>query len=114
MGTFELSETFPGFFDPDTNNSTMSDQEKIELANTIGYRYIAPVIFAIGLSGNILILIILSNRKKFSSRIYVYLRAYAITDFTCLCFAVSGVISQMSRTYTYNVNHTDKPLQVRI
>ena len=112
MGTFELSETFPGFFDPDTNNSTMSDQEKIELANTIGYRYIAPVIFTIGLSGNVLILIILSNRKKFSSRIYTYLRALAITDIICLSFAVSGIIHQMWRGYTYDENHIDKPLQV--
>ena len=112
MDKFEIFQTIPGLFDPDTSNNTMTDQEKIELANTIGYGYIAPAILAIGLSGNTLILIILSNRKKFSSRIYTYLRALAITDIVCLSFAVSGIIHQMWRGYTYDENHIDKPLQV--
>ena len=112
MGEFEISETSPGFFDSDSNNNTMNDQEKIELANTIGYGYIAPTILAIGLSGNTLIIIILSNRKRFSSRIYTYLRALAITDIICLSLSVSGIIHQMWRGYTYDENHIDKPLQV--
>ena len=112
MGEFEISETSPGFFDSDSNNNTMNDQEKIELANTIGYGYIAPAILAIGLSGNTLIIIILSNRKRFSSRIYTYLRALAITDIVCLSLSVSGIIHQMWRGYTYDENHIDKPLQV--
>ena len=86
-----------GFIDPDAENSTcMSDQELIALANGIGYRYVAPVIFAIGLLGNVANIVVLQNTKRFSGRLYVYLRALALTDIICLSFAVSGIIHQMA------------------
>ena len=118
MSSLKLSDTHferkvLTFFEPDENNSTsMSDQEIIELANVIGYKYIAPVIFAIGLVGNVANVIILRNRKRFSGRLYIYLRALAITDIICLSFAISGIIHQMERPYTYDEKHTGEPLQV--
>ena len=86
-----------GFIDPDAENSTcMSDQELIALANGIGYKYVAPVIFAIGLLGNVANIVVLQNTKRFSGRLYIYLRALALTDIICLSFAVSGIIHQMA------------------
>lgn len=101
------------FFEPDENNSTsMSNQELIELANVIGYKYLAPIIFAFGLVGNVANMIILSNMKKFSGRLYIYLRALAIADIICVCFAISGIIHQMERPYTFDEHHAGEPLQV--
>ena len=101
------------FIEPDQSNCTiMSNLEIIELANIIGYKYIAPVIFAIGLLGNVANVIILRNRKKFSGRLYIYLRALAITDIICLSFAASGIIHQMQRPYTFDENHIGEPLKV--
>ena len=109
----DYEDCVPTFIEPDMDNCTCkSDQEIIELANSIGYKYIAPVIFALGLAGNLANIIILRNRKKFSGRLYIYLRALAITDIICLCFAISGIIHQMSRPYTFDENHTGEPVQV--
>ena len=105
----------PTFIEPDTDNCTcLADKELIELANYYGYKYVAPVIFAIGLAGNVANMIILRNRKKFSGRLYIYLRALALTDILCLCFAISGIIHQMSRPFTFDETHIGQPLQVTL
>ena len=60
----------------------------IHNANLIAYGIVAPVIFAIGLAGNLATLVTLANTTKFSGRIYTYIRALAISDLTCLIFCV--------------------------
>ena len=103
----------PQFIEPDADNCTcLSDQELIERANYYGYKYVAPGIFAIGLAGNTANIIILRNQKKFKGRLYIYLRALAITDIICLCFAISGIIHQMSRPFTFDESHMGEPVQV--
>ena len=108
-----IEECVPQFIEPDADNCTCkSDQELIELANYYGYKYVAPGIFAIGLAGNTANIIILRNQKKFKGRLYIYLRALAITDIVCLCFAISGIIHQMSRPFTFDESHFGEPVQV--
>ena len=103
----------PEFIEPDADNCTCkSDQELIQLANYYGYKYVAPGIFAVGLAGNTANIIILRNQKKFKGRLYIYLRALAITDIVCLCFAISGIIHQMSRPFTFDESHFGEPVQV--
>ena len=103
----------PTFIEPDADNCTCkSDQELIQLANYYGYKYVAPGIFAVGLAGNTANIIILRNQKKFKGRLYIYLRALAITDIVCLCFAISGIIHQMSRPFTFDESHMGEPVQV--
>ena len=110
---FHSKSCIPTFIEPDTDNCTcLADKELIELANYYGYKYVAPVIFAIGLAGNVANMIILRNRKKFSGRLYIYLRALALTDIMCLCFAISGIIHQMSRPFTFDESHLGEPVQV--
>ena len=106
-------ECLPEFIEPDADNCTCkSDQELIQLANYYGYKYVAPGIFAVGLAGNTANIIILRNQKKFKGRLYIYLRALAITDIVCLCFAISGIIHQMSRPFTFDESHFGEPVQV--
>ena len=101
------------FIEPDENNDTrLSDQEMIEFANEIGYGYVAPIIFAIGLAGNVANVIVLKNKKKFSGRLYSYLRALAITDIICLCFAISFIVHLRARPYTIDHIHTGQPTEV--
>ena len=53
------------------------------------YTYWAPVLYFLGLFGSIASLVTLQN-SKFSARIYVYLRALALSDFFFLAFAISN------------------------
>ena len=53
------------------------------------YTYWAPMLYFLGLFGSIASLVTLQN-SKFSARIYVYLRALALSDFFFLAFAISN------------------------
>ena len=80
------------------NEKTEDHKEIIDNATFIGYGVVAPVIFAVGLAGNLATLVTLSNRAKFSGRIYTYLRALAISDLGCLVLSIIMVALGM---YTY-------------
>ena len=75
------------------NAQTTKHRGIIDNAENIGYQVVAPVIFAIGLAGNIATLITLGNRTKFSGRLYTYLRALAISDLCCLIVLVAWTIT---------------------
>ena len=62
------------------------------LAEKIGYQYFAPFILAIGIIGSLANLITLSHRK-FSGRLYVYLKALSVADLASLSFASSNIIN---------------------
>ena len=79
------------------NEETEHHQKVIDNATFIGYGLVAPVIFAVGLTGNIATLVTLSNRTKFSGRIYTYLRALAMSDLGCLIFSIIMVSLGMYR-----------------
>jgi hypothetical protein len=53
------------------------------------YTYWAPVLYFLGLAGSIASLVTLQS-SKFSARIYVYLRALALSDLFFLSFAISN------------------------
>ena len=80
---------------PNSLGNAQTTQHKgiIDNAENIGYQVVAPVIFAIGLAGNIATLITLGNRTKFSGRLYTYLRALAISDLCCLIVLVAWTIT---------------------
>ena len=46
------------------------------------FTFVLPVIATIGLVGNILSIIVLNNKDKFKSVIYIYLRGVALCDLT--------------------------------
>ena len=54
-----------------------ADYDAARLAQYYGYKYVAPIILAVGVAGGVANLITLSNRKKFSGRFYVYIRKVA-------------------------------------
>ena len=51
------------------------------------YTYWAPVLYFLGLAGSVASLVTLQS-SKFSARIYVYLRALALSDLCFLSFAI--------------------------
>ena len=71
-----------------TNNNTEENKELIKNAETIAYGLVAPIIFGIGIIGNLATLATLANTAKFSGRIYTYIRALALSDLSCLIFSV--------------------------
>ena len=74
----------------------------IENANIVAYGVVAPLIFAIGLAGNLATLVTLANTTKFSGRIYTYIRALALSDLTCIIFCVIAVSqSKFSKFLVY-------------
>ena len=74
-----------------STETTEHHKEIIDNATFIGYGIVAPVIFAVGLAGNFATLVTLSNRTKFSGRIYTYLRALAISDLGCLILSIASI-----------------------
>ena len=86
-----------------SNDETEHHKEIIDNATFIGYGVVAPVIFAVGLAGNLATLVTLSNRTKFSGRIYTYLRALAISDLGCL---ILSIIMVALGTYRYIFMYT--------
>ena len=65
----------------------------IEDANRISYGIVSPIIITVGLAGNLATLVTLADRRKFSGRIYAYLRALAVSDLICLIFAMTFVLT---------------------
>ena len=65
----------------------------IEDANRISYGMVSPIIITVGLAGNLATLVTLADRRKFSGRIYAYLRALAVSDLICLIFAMTFVLT---------------------
>ena len=53
------------------------------------FTFVLPVIATIGLVGNILSIIVLNNREKFKSVIYIYLRGVAVCDLTYMLLIIN-------------------------
>ena len=66
------------------SNTTSAENDKfariIEEANRISYGVVSPIIITVGLAGNLATLVTLADTRKFSGRIYAYLRALAVSD----------------------------------
>ena len=82
-----------------TNGNNEENREIIYNAQIIAYGLVAPIIFGIGLIGNLATLATLANTAKFSGRIYTYIRALALSDFACLLFSVFH--SALSKFYVF-------------
>ena len=85
-----------------TNNiATSAENEKfariIEEANRISYGVVSPIIITVGLAGNLATLVTLADTRKFSGRIYAYLRALAVSDLICLIFSMTFVLTGKNR-----------------
>ena len=78
-----------------TNKNNEENKVIIDNAEIVAYGLVAPIIFSIGLIGNLATLATLANTAKFSGRIYSYIRALALSDFACLVFSV--FISALSK-----------------
>ena len=65
----------------------------IEDANRISYGVVSPIIITVGLAGNLATLVTLADTRKFSGRIYAYLRALAVSDLICLIFSMTFVLT---------------------
>ena len=59
--------------------STLDHEEALFI---VVFTFVLPVIATIGLVGNILSIIVLNNKDKFKSVIYIYLRGVALCDLT--------------------------------
>jgi hypothetical protein len=66
-------------------------EEAICQAEYYAYKYLAPVIFCLGMAGSLANLITLWH-SKFSARIYVYLKALSVSDLGFLSFAISKIV----------------------
>ena len=93
-----------------TNKNNEENKVIIDNAEIVAYGLVAPIIFSIGLIGNLATLATLANTAKFSGRIYSYIRALALSDFACLVFSV--FISALSKyddswmiKFTFSNNH---------
>ena len=91
------------------SNVTSAENEKsaeiIEDANRISYGMVSPIIITVGLAGNLATLITLADTRKFSGRIYAYLRALAVSDLICLIFSMTFVLTGKNRSmvkYLFN------------
>ena len=77
--------------------ATSAENEKfariIEDANRISYGIVSPIIITVGLAGNLATLVTLADTRKFSGRIYAYLRALAVSDLICLIFSMTFVLT---------------------
>ena len=82
-----------------TGEDIEMSQDIIDNANLVAYGVVAPVIFAIGLAGNLATLVTLANTTKFSGRIYTYIRALALSDLTCIIFCVIYVSQSECRKF---------------
>ena len=51
-----------------------SSADSIAEAERVAYLFVAPVILAVGLFGSAANLLVLSNKKRFDGRLFVYLR----------------------------------------
>ena len=51
-----------------------SASENIAAAEKVAYLYVAPVILTVGILGSAANLLVLSNKRRFDGRLYVYLR----------------------------------------
>ena len=51
-----------------------SSTDRIAEAERVAYLYVAPVILAVGLFGSAANLLVLSDKKRFDGRLFVYLR----------------------------------------
>ena len=71
----------------------MESEDKNQ-ALIITYLYFAPLLYTLGLAGSIASLVTLQS-SQFSARIYVYLRALALSDLAFLAFAIGNC----ARTY---------------
>ena len=61
-----------------------SVSDRIAKAEKVAYLYVAPVILAVGLFGSAANLLVLSNKRRFDGRLYVYLRVRKMeTRLTC-------------------------------
>ena len=76
------------------NKETVQHESVIDDARQIGYGVVAPIIFTIGLAGNLATIVTLRNKKKFSGRLYTYLRALAISDVSCLIISVAMTVNR--------------------
>lgn len=74
----------------------------------LGYTVVAPIIFAIGILGNAANLATLSNRKRFSGRLYVYLRALAVSDLVCIVTCSFAIIDQVKENRRTNQSNEDE------
>ena len=54
--------------------SHSSASENIAAAERVAYLYVAPVILTVGILGSAANLLVLSNKRRFDGRLYVYLR----------------------------------------
>ena len=83
------------------SNTTSAENEKfariIEDANRISYGVVSPIIITVGLAGNLATLVTLADTRKFSGRIYAYLRALAVSDLICLIFSMTFVLTGKNR-----------------
>ena len=83
------------------SNTTSAENEKfariIEEANRISYGVVSPIIITVGLAGNLATLVTLADTRKFSGRIYAYLRALAVSDLICLIFSMTFVLTGKNR-----------------
>ena len=81
--------------------ATSAENEKlariIEDANRISYGIVSPIIITVGLAGNLATLVTLADTRKFSGRIYAYLRALAVSDLICLIFSMTFVLTGKNR-----------------
>ena len=67
----------------------MTTLEHDEWLFVVVFTFVLPVIATIGLVGNILSIIVLNNRDKFKSVIYIYLRGVALCDLTYMLFIIN-------------------------
>ncbi len=56
------------------NVTGSDDLERIYFAQRVAYTFVAPVILAVGLVGNLCNLLLLFDRKRFRGRLYIYLK----------------------------------------
>ena len=67
----------------------MTTLEHDEWLFVVVFTFVLPVIATVGLVGNILSIIVLNNRDKFKSVIYIYLRGVALCDLTYMLFIIN-------------------------
>ena len=68
--TLEMT-TFIGESESESPTSTSG---RVAKAEKVAYLYVAPIILAAGLFGSAANLLVLSNKRRFDGRLYVYLR----------------------------------------
>ena len=74
-----------------------SVSDRIAKAEKVAYLYVAPIILAVGLFGSAANLLVLSNKRRFDGRLYVYLRVREIEW---------ELLAQLMQDNTYSTVHT--------